>query len=313
MAIISASRRTDIPAFFADWFMNRIREGHFYRINPFNAKQVKGFSLAPEDVDVIVFWSKNPRPLVKHLDELDRRGHRYYFQFTLNPYGPVFEPHLPGLAERLATFRELAVRIGAHRVVWRYDPVILSSETPVAWHLERLSAMAAELSGTTERLVFSFLDFYGKVNRRISELERSRGIRFYDLAAAEHREEMLSFAAGLKRIGENNGMEVLSCAEQEDFREAGIGHGSCIDGNLIRGLFGCDRVFARDKNQRKECLCARSVDMGMYNTCSIQCVYCYANLREKRMKANLAKHNPRSASIINDYAGPVEIIRERQG
>ena len=302
MAIISASRRTDIPAFFADWFMSRVREGHFYRINPFNTGQVKGVSLAPEDVDAIVFWSKNPRPLMEHLEELDRRGYRYYFQFTLNPYGPVFEPYLPTLAERLAAFRELAGRIGANKVVWRYDPVILSSETPVEWHLERISAMAEELSGKTDRLVFSFLDFYGKVKNRLKELERRYGIRLYDIAAADNRDKMLSFAAGLKQIGENNGMEVLSCAEQEEFREAGIGHGSCIDGSLIRDLFGVDRTFARDKNQRGECLCVESVDMGMYNTCSFQCAYCYANLSDRMIMANLAKHNPRSASIINDYA-----------
>ena len=312
MAIISASRRTDIPAFFADWFMNRIREGHFHRINPYNTGQSREFSLATEDVDAIVFWSKNPRPLMKHLDELDRRGYRYYFQFTLNPYGPDFEPHLPEPAERLATFGELAARIGANKVVWRYDPVILSSETPVDWHLERLSAMAQELSGKTERLMFSFLDFYGSVNRRLTELERSRGIRLFDLAAADRREEMLSFAAGLKRIAGNNGMEVFSCAEREDFREAGIGHGSCIDGALIRGLFGSDRVFARDRNQRQECLCAVSVDMGMYNTCSFRCVYCYANRREKMIPSNLAHHSPRSASIVNCHAGQ-KIAGKRQG
>jgi DNA repair photolyase len=301
VAIISASRRTDIPAFFADWFMHRIREGHFSRINPFNPRQIKRVSLAPEDVDAIVFWSKNPRPLMAHLDELDGRGHRYYIQFTLNPYDRTFEPHLPPLAERLTTFRALAERIGARKVVWRYDPVILGSTTPVAWHLERLAALAAELAGSTERLVFSFLDFYGKATKRLREVERRHGIRLCDMAAPEHRDEMLNFAARLKRIGGDYGMEVFSCAEREDFREAGIGHGSCIDGSLIRSLFGSDRSFARDRNQRKECLCVESVDMGMYNTCGFQCAYCYANRSETTIRANLANHCPSGAAIIDGH------------
>ncbi len=123
--IISASRRTDIPAFHAEWFMGRIREGYFYRVNPFNSKQVTGFSLKPEHLDAIVFWTKNPAPLMAHLDELDARGYCYYFQFTLNPYGNEFEPHVPALDERITIFKTLAERLGPERVIWRYDPVIL--------------------------------------------------------------------------------------------------------------------------------------------------------------------------------------------
>jgi len=123
--IISASRRTDIPAFYADWFMTRIREGFFHRVNPFNSKQVSAFSLKPEHLDAICFWTKNPKPLLQHLDELDQQGYNYYFQFTLNPYNKTFEPHVPALEERIATFKELAGRIGSERVVWRYDPIIL--------------------------------------------------------------------------------------------------------------------------------------------------------------------------------------------
>jgi hypothetical protein len=157
--IISASRRTDIPAFYSDWFMNRVREGYFYRVNPFNSNQISGFSLKPEDVDAICFWTKNPRPLKQHLDELDERGLNYYFQFTLNPYDQTFEPHVPSLEERIATFQELAGHIGPQRVVWRYDPVILSSDTPVPWHQEQVEQIAAQLKSATRRMVFSFCDF----------------------------------------------------------------------------------------------------------------------------------------------------------
>lgn len=313
MAIISASRRTDIPAFFSDWFMNRVREGFFCRVNPFNAKQVKGISLAPKDVDAFVFWSKNPRPLMNHLDELENLGHRYYFQFTLNPYERIFEPGIPSIDERIATFRELAGRIGSDKVVWRYDPVILSTNTPVEWHLERLSTMARELEGKTGRLVFSFLDFYGKVNKRLTELERDHQIRLFDITAENHREEMLSFVTDLKCIGDRHGMEVFSCAENEDFKNVGINHGSCIDGNLIRTLFGIEKSFAKDKNQRGACLCAESVDMGMYNTCSFQCGYCYANLSGNTIRSNLAKHDPASASLVGNYQITLESEEKKTG
>jgi DNA repair photolyase len=310
MAIISASRRTDIPAFFSDWFMNRIREGYFLRMNPFNANQVKRVSLAPADVDAVIFWSKNPRPLMAHLDELDSRGYRYYFQYTLNPYGPVFEPHVPGLDERLDTFRDLADRVGAKRVVWRCDPVILSSDTPVDRLLERIASLAEGLAGRTARLVFSFLDFYATVDTRLKELEKRHGIRLYDMAGADRHGEALRFAAGLKRIGAEYGMEVLSCAEKTDLGGAGIGHGSCIDGELIRELFGIDTVFTRDRNQRRECLCVESVDTGMYSTCRFRCAYCYANATEKTVLANLARHDPKSDRLIGADTGPVEVGTE---
>ncbi len=298
MAIISASRRTDIPAFFSDWFMGRIREGHFSRVNPFNARQVKRVSLAPEEVDAIVFWSKNPRPLMTHLVELDGRGYRSYFQFTLNPYDQVFEPHLPPLAERLTVFCDLAARVGAKRVVWRYDPVILSSATPVEWHLERAALLAAKLAGKTGRLVYSLLDFYGKVSGRLTELERRHGLRLFDIAAADHREELLRLAAGLGRIGARNGMEVVTCAEPVALEEAGIGHGSCIDAGLIRDLGG-GGPFAPDRNQRPACRCAASVDMGMYDTCGFRCAYCYATRGEGAILANLARHDPCGAALIS--------------
>ncbi|AJY69793.1 hypothetical protein RW64_09405 [Geobacter sulfurreducens] len=312
MAIISASRRTDIPAFFADWFMNRIREGYFHRVTPFNAKQVKAVSLAPQDVDVIVFWTKNPKPLLPHLDELDRLGFRYYFQFTLNPYDAIFEPHVPPLAERLETFRELSRRMDARRVIWRYDPIIISDATPVEYHLEKISTIAAALQGHTTRVVFSFLDFYGKVSGRIRELEKTKGIRVIDITDGSHREEMLQLAAQIKQVGNHFGMEVLSCAEQSDLAQFGIEHGSCIDGGLIRSLFGIRKNFPKDKNQRGACLCAESIDMGMYNTCSFQCTYCYANLSPKNIAANLAKCSVGSPSMVVSPHGPADAAERKE-
>lgn len=276
MTIISASRRSDIPAFHADWFMTRIREGYCERVNPYNRRQVSRISLAPAHVDTIVFWSKNPRPLLPHLAELDSRGYPYYFQYTLNPYGEEFEPGLPPLRERIDTFRELAERTCPARVIWRYDPVILSSATPVAWHLEAVAELAAALRGRAERLVISFLDFYGKAAKRLERLRRETGIVCADITLPGMEAQLERLAAGIQSIGAAHGLSVFSCAEEVALERFGIAHGSCIDGDLIRELRGGDGRFRRDRSQRPACRCVQSVDMGVYDSCAYGCLYCYA-------------------------------------
>ena len=305
--IISASRRTDIPAFYSDWFMERIREGFFHRVNPFNSRQVSGFSLKAEDVDAICFWSKYPRPLLRHLDELDRRGLNYYFQFTLNPYDATFEPHLPTLDERIATMIELAGRIGPDRVVWRYDPVILSSATPLNWHLEWCGHLAERLRGATRRLMFSYHDRYGRGEGRLQRGLNGSGITVADLAAPEQREARERFERGLAVIAATHAMEIYSCCEQPLHGDGGIINGACIDGPLIRRLFGITAPLPQDSNQRDRCNCVASVDMGAYNSCPFRCRYCYANFSDGMIEANGRKQLPHSAALVGEYTGVVEI------
>jgi len=311
--IISASRRTDIPAFYSGWFMKRVREGYFYRVNPFNSRQVTGFSLKPEDVDAICFWTKNPRPLMPHLDELDHRGLRYYFQFTLNTYGREFEPHVPPLEERLVTFRELAGRIGPERVVWRYAPVILTSVTPVSWHLEQADRIANLLRDATRRLVFSFYDFYGKGQGRLYAALKGTGITLDDITAADKTAELQELAQGFRAIADRSGLRILSCSEVMDLSALGIGHGACIDGTLIRELFGGNPTTRKDRNQRQACRCVESVDMGIYNTCRFRCSYCYANFNEGMIENNLGKHDPNSPALLGRYDGDIEIRNSLHG
>ena len=305
--IISASRRTDIPAFYSDWFMSRVREGFFHRVNPFNSNQVSGFSLKPEGVDAICFWTKNPRPLMKHLDELDELGLNYYFQFTLNPYNKTFEPNVPSLQERINTMIELAGRIGSERVVWRYDPVILSTITPVAWHLVQAEQITRQLKESTRRLVFSFYDFYGKGQGRLDKALQGTGITLYDITALEHKDSLEQMARGFKEIADRQGLQIFSCSEDIDFNSIGIQHGACIDGALIAELFGTAAVSAKDKNQRESCGCVESADMGIYNTCHFRCAYCYANFNEGIIDANCLKHYPNSPSLLGRREGQVEI------
>jgi DNA repair photolyase len=301
MAIISASRRTDIPAFYAPWFMERVRRGFFHRVNPFNARQVKTVSLLPEEVDAVVFWTKNPRPLLPFLAELDDRGLNYYFQFTLNPYERPFEPHVPSLGERIETFRALAEMIGPRRVIWRYDPLILSSITPLEYHREMFGRIAESLTGATMRVMFSFLDFYGKAKSRLKAVEREQGVVIDDIGGEKFREERWRMLKDMRRCAAENGMELYSCAEGEELEEIGIKHGHCIDDGLVRELFGGTGKFSKDKYQRKECGCVESVDMGIYNTCPFQCAYCYANASPKVIAANLKKHTPKGSALIGDY------------
>ncbi len=299
--IISASRRTDIPAFFSNWFMNRVREGYFYSVNPFNSNQITKVSLESPDVDAICFWTKNPRPLIKHLIELENLGLNYYFQFTLNPYGKEFEPGLPSLEKRIATFRALSGQIGQERVVWRYDPVILSNATPVEWHLERADFIASSLSGRTDRLVFSFCDFYGKGRGRLRSSLKNTGIILEDITDSLHEKEMVKLVKGFRAVADRYELSIFSCCEDIGLEKFGVTTGACIDPILIQKLFNRQISSRKDKNQRKACKCAGSVDMGAYNSCGYRCRYCYANFNDRMIDVNVLKHHPDAPCIIPHY------------
>jgi DNA repair photolyase len=305
--IISASRRTDIPAFYADWFMNRVREGYFYRVNPFNSKQVTGFSLKAEDVDSICFWTKNPRPLMSHLTELDERGLNYYFQFTLNPYDKTFEPALPPLQDRIETMIQLAEQIGPDRVIWRYDPVILTSVTPVTWHLDQAEQLTSRLKNATRRLMFSFYDYYGKGQGRLHAALQGTGISLEDITSPDRSESLELIALGFKEIADRHALQLFTCSEAADLSSFGIEHGACIDGDLIQTLFGVSTNFRKDKGQRKCCRCVESADMGTYNSCRFRCAYCYANFNVQMIEKNVLRHYPDSPSLLGRFDGKIEI------
>lgn len=308
--IISASRRTDIPAFFSDWFMNRISDGYFYRVNPFNTNQISGFSIEPKDVDTIIFWTKNPKPLLQHLPFLDKKSYNYYFQYTLNDYPQIFEPSLTDVSLSINTFKELSNHIGPQRVIWRYDPIILSNLTEINYHLSKFNMLANMLSNYTERVVISFVDLYGKVNSRWKDLTLDNTFSFYDVSQPAFIPELGELVSGLKAIAERYGLQIYTCAEHVDLEPWGIQHGACIDVSLINSLFNLELTAPKDKNQRNECLCASAIDMGMYNTCSHLCSYCYANLSETSVRNNLFKHNVNSPILVGECDQDVKIRRE---
>ncbi|MCC6957996.1 MAG: DUF1848 domain-containing protein [Anaerolineales bacterium] len=307
--IISASRRTDIPAFYADWFINRVREGSCEVPNPFNPRQVATISLKPEDVDSIVFWTRSPRPLFRHLRDLDGRGFFYYFQYTLLDYPAVIDPHSPPAWRALDTFRALVDRIGPERVVWRYDPIVLSEITPPEYHLETFGRLAAALRGYTERTVVSFLDVYAKARRRLAETQ-NEGAGLLNILHDDGDNQNILYdivpklVTGLAQIAHENDLEIQSCAEAIDLAPYGIPPGKCIDAGLIEQLSGRIVTHQKDSGQRKACGCVVSKDIGMYDTCLFGCRYCYATRSFALARRNHAAHDPGAASIYVPGAEP---------
>ena len=280
--IISASRRTDIPAFYSEWLINRLREGHVLVRDPYDANHLKHIELTPDNVDCIVLWTKNPSEVAERFAELDGMGHRYYMQFTLTPYGRDVEPNLPPKNELIGTFRKMSETIGAARSVWRYDPVIISGERTVEWHAERFAEMCGLLQGSTERCFISFIDMY-----------RSIGKRFRPMT----EDEMSATASVFSRIAKEYRITLFTCSERTDLSKYGIKHGACIDHELIEKMIG-RRINAKsDANQRDGCGCAESVDIGSYNTCAHGCTYCYATSSGKITAQRMASHDPDSPLI----------------
>ncbi len=262
--VISASRRTDVPAFHAEWLVERLRAGTVDVPNPFDPKRVRRVSLAPADVDCLVLWTKDPRPLMERLDALE--AFPFYFQFSLNAYGRDVEPGVPPLDARVDAFLRLADRIGPERVVWRCDPVLLSPAHPPAFHEEAFAALAARLDGATDTCVLSFVDEYPRVRRAM----RALGLR------APDPEEARALAASFAAAARPHGLALSACAEPLDLAPLGIPPARCVDPVRIRRISGRAVPDGKDKAQRPACGCAPSVDIGTYGTCGHGCVYCYA-------------------------------------
>ena len=297
--IISASRRTDIPAFFSEWFCNRLREGFVCVRNPMRREQVSRISLSPDVVDCIVFWTKNPLPLLERLDVLD--GYPFYIHVTLTGYGHDIEPRMPGKPNVLLPgIVRLADAIGPDRIIWRYDPILLTAKYTPAYHLRAFERIATVLEGYVRNVVISFVDIYAKNRRNMAAL----GVR--DLSDRELHE----FATELSRIAHTHGMSIGTCAEDIDLAACGIEHSACIDRARIEHLAGGTLTAKKDKGQRPACRCLESIDIGTYNTCPHGCTYCYANYSPQAVKTAFAQYDP-SSPLLCDRLQPGDIVTER--
>jgi hypothetical protein len=291
--IISASRRTDIPAFYGKWFMNRIRAGFCTVPNPFNPNQVSNISLEPENVDLFVFWTRNPKPLIPHLKELNTRGYSYYFLDTLMDNPRILDPKSPSPEISLDTFRKLSDLAGPEKIIWRYDPIVLSNVTGIEFHKKRFEFIADKLRGYTFRCIISFVDIYRKIEGRI------KGLNDAGFFLNEWNDSNLSgLLSSLVNIAGNNGIEIRSCASKKDLTGFGIPPGKCIDDIYIAKTFGKNLDLKKDPSQRKNCNCVSSKDIGMYDSCLYECRYCYATTSFERARLNHKRHNPDSPSLI---------------
>lgn len=287
--ILSASRRTDIPNYYADWFLNRIKAGFLYVRNPVNPRQVSEIRISPETVECIVFWTKNPEPMLSGLDELEE--YPYYFQFTLTGYEKDIEKNIPSKRDEIIpAFQRLSQKIGPERVIWRYDPILFNEKYTPEFHLRAFAQTARALRGYTRKCVISFVDRYAKNKKAMDAL----GV--YDLEEAE----LADFAGRLSGIAKTNGMEMGSCAEKMDLESLGIKHNCCIDRELIESLTGCRIPAGKDKNQREACGCIGSVDIGAYHTCKNGCAYCYANYSLESVVRHCAKYDPEAPILCGE-------------
>lgn len=292
--IISASRRTDIPALYPQWFINRLLAKEVLVPNPYNRKKVQRVSLARDVVDMIVFWTKNPEPMIPYLRMIDMLEYPYYFEVTVTDYGKDMEPNLPSTEESIASFILLSEKIGKERVDFRFDPIILNDKYTASYHVEKFDMMCEWLHKYTDRCIFSFVDQY-------------KGCSFLE----PETEEMLEVAAKLSKIADKYNLPLFTCAEKLDLDRYGIKHASCIDKNKIEDLLGYKIDVRCDSGQRKECRCVESVDIGMYDTCIHGCKYCYANGLPENVIKKHEMHDWNSPILIGNLQGD-EIITERK-
>jgi DNA repair photolyase len=322
--IISASRSTDIPAFYSEWFFRRLEKGYLKWINPFNGKpQFISF----QNCRAIVFWTKNPAPILPYIPLLKKRNIHYYFLFSLNNYEPEkLEPNVPPLEKRINTFRNLAQNIGKEKVIWRYDPLLLTRELNIDQLLERIKEIGDIIHPYTEKLIFSFIEIarYKKVQSKL--LNESHCLNKNNLFDAEFsREQKIEFAEKLVRLNRRWNLQLSNCAGKINLESYGISRGKCIDDRLMKRLFNEDqrlmhflntgecesfnqhslfkeshitKVSIKDKGQRPTCRCIYSKDIGMYNTCPHLCTYCYANTSAKKVNETISKHDPSSQGLV---------------
>ena len=317
--IISASRSTDIPAFYSDWVIHRLKKGYLKWKNPFNGVPLY---VTFKNTRLIVFWSKNPKPMLKHIDWLNENYPNYYFQYTLNDYDKTLEEKVPPLNNRIETFIKLSEKIGKEKVIWRFDPMILTDKIGVDELLRKVENIGNQLKNHTEKLVFSYADI--KTYKKVQNNLRKAEIKYSEF----NERTMIEIAQGLQELNKNWNFEIGTCAEKIDIEKYGIIHNKCIDDDLIKRLFPTDEKLMnfigyklippdlydntlrlqkiktgklKDTGQRELCGCIFSKDIGQYNTCPHLCEYCYANTSKQIAIENykLHKNNPLSETIIN--------------
>lgn len=293
--IVSVSRRTDIPAFYSEWFIKRLQEGYVLMRNPFNRKQVSSILLDKNHVSCFVFWTKDPQPLMPYLNLIE--DYTYYFQITLTAYREDLESGVRRKKDIIETVKLLSKRIGKEHIIWRYDPILLNPYYTKDYHYEWFEKMARQLKGIVSKCVISFVDTY-KETKRNAHILNLQPITEGD---------MKEVGKTLASIARKYGLAIETCAEKVDLSAYGIAHGKCIDPDLIAKLTGQNATTFKNDKMRADCGCVKSVDIGEYNSCPHECAYCYANYNHSTILQNKQKHIVTAPLLIGDLVGDEKI------
>lgn len=295
--ILQTGMRTDIPAFYSEWFMNRIKEGFVLVRNPYHTEQVTRYEINPDVVDLIAFCTKNPFPMIRHIDKLKEYG-QYWF-VTITSYGKDLEPNVPNKKDTIKHFQLLSDIVGINSMGWRYDPVLVSEKYTVDYHISAFERIAMQLSGCTETCIISFVDLYEKVKRNAPEIR------------AVTESDQITLAKAFAEIGRKYGITVKGCHESPELAKYGIDMSGCLNRAVYEKAIGVSLSMPKKKSQR-DCNCFFGTDIGAYNSCGHFCRYCYANADVQSVKRNIARHDPESPFLIGGSMPNDRIIKADQ-
>lgn len=282
--IINTGCRTDIPAYFSDWFFNRIKEGYVYVRNPYNQSHVMKYRLAPDVVDCLTFCTKNPAPMLPRINEIAAFGQLWLV--TITPYDKDIEPYVPQKEKVMEDFKRLSTIIGVERIGWRYDPIFITGKYTLDSHMESFEKMASVLSGYTNNCIISFIDLYEKTKRNFPGIKEVT------------EEDRTIIGKEFVRIGNKYDIRIKTCAEGQGLSKYGVDCGGCMTKSVIERAIGSGLRLPQKKPARNGCNCLLENDIGAYNTCGHGCVYCYANYNQKCVRDNIKLHNPKSPFLI---------------
>jgi len=293
--IINTGCRTDIPAYFSEWFFNRIKDGYVYVRNPYYKNQVIKYKLTPDVVDCLAFCTKNPGPMLSRIHEIDAFSQFWFV--TITPYGKEIEPNVPDKEKVMEDLKKLSNTIGAEKIGWRYDPIFTTSKYTLNNHIDNFEKMASKLVGYTHDCVISFIDLYEKTKRNFP------GVK------AVTEEEQHIIAKEFVRIGKKYNIKIKTCVEGQELSKYGVDCSGCMTKPVIERVIGVKLKIRQKKSTRGSCNCLLGNDIGAYNTCGHGCVYCYANYDQKTVADNMKLHNPNSPFLIGGNMNG-DIIKE---
>ncbi len=282
--ILNTGSRTDIPAYYSDWFYNRIADGYVLVRNPYYPTQITKYLLNPEVIDVMVFCTKNPTPMLGRLSFLS--GFDTFWFVTITPYGKDIEPHVPPKEQVIHSFQRLSEIVGSGRMSWRYDPIFITDRYSIDYHIEQFAQMAKTLSGYTSQCVVSFIDLYEKTKRNF------HGVR----SVTDTEQEILISA--FSEIAKENNLQIHLCCENAGLVRENVDADGCMSQAVLEKALGCKLHVPKKKSARNECSCLLGADIGAYNTCGHGCLYCYANYDRETVEKNMKLHNVLSPLLI---------------